>query len=312
MNWRWGIDLGGTKIEGVILDDSMQPVIRERLDTGQARGYGHILMQIGSLVTSLSEKSGIPRPGIIGIGTPGRTEGPDGVVKNSNTVCLNGMPLRKDLEEVLGMTVAIENDANCFALAESMMGAGRDEMQPPGRTAFGIILGTGVGGGIVVDGRVLRGAHGIAGEWGHNPLPGESAPCYCGRRGCIETVISGPALEAWYAAASRRRLPLREIVAASGRDPAARRTIDRLVTSFGRALASVINILDPDVVIIGGGLGNIRQLYTPEARQAIEAHVFNRSLDIPVLPPLLGDSAGVFGAALLAGTATRTHYSPGA
>ena len=299
MSRRWGIDLGGTKIEGVILDDSMQPVIRERVATGQERGYGHILMQIGGLVESMSEKSGIPRPAAIGIGTPGRTEGPDGVVKNSNTVCLNGMPLKKDLEEVLGMAVSIENDANCFALAESMIGAGRDEMSHPGRTAFGIILGTGVGGGIIFDGRIRRGAHGIAGEWGHNPLPGESTPCYCGRSGCLETVISGPALEAWYTSISGRRLPLREIAAASGRDTAARRTIDRLVTSFGRALASVINILDPDVVIIGGGVGNIRQLYTPEARRAIEANVFNSTLDIPVLPPSLGDSAGVFGAALL-------------
>ncbi|NTV02514.1 MAG: ROK family protein [Chlorobiaceae bacterium] len=299
MNRRWGIDLGGTKIEGVILDDSMQPLVRQRVDTRQERGYGHILMQIGGLVESMSEKSGIPRPESIGIGTPGRTEGADGVVKNSNTVCLNGMPLKKDLEEVLGMKLAIENDANCFALAEAMLGAGRDEMRHPGRTAFGIILGTGVGGGIVFDGRIHRGAHGIAGEWGHNPLPGEMAPCYCGRSGCVETVISGPALEAFYASISGRRLPLREISAASGRDVAARRTIDRLVTSFGRALAAVVNILDPDLVIIGGGVGNIRHLYTPAARKAIEAHLFNRSLDIPVLPPSLGDSAGVFGAALL-------------
>ncbi|NTU67844.1 MAG: ROK family protein [Chlorobiaceae bacterium] len=312
MSSRWGIDLGGTKIEGVILDESMRPVVRERVETGQERGYGHILMQIGGLVESMAEKSGIPRPRAIGIGTPGRTEGPDGVVKNSNTVCLNGMPLKKDLEEVLGMDVSIENDANCFALAESTMGAGRDEMQHRGRTAFGIILGTGVGGGIVCDGRILRGAHGIAGEWGHNPLPGESAPCYCGRTGCVETVISGPALEAWYASISGRRLPLREIAAASGRDAAARRTIERLVTSFGKALAAVVNILDPDLVIIGGGVGNIRQLYTPNARRAIEAHLFNRSLDIPVLPPSLGDSAGVFGAALLAGAAHRNHPDPGA
>lgn len=303
---RWGIDLGGTKIEGVIIDEAQQPVIRERVATGQERGYGHILMQISGLVRSMSEKSGIPRPESIGIGTPGRTEGSDGVVKNSNTTCLNGMPLGKDLEEVLGMAVSVENDANCFALAETLMGAGRDEMGRSARTAFGIILGTGVGGGIVCDGKIIRGAHGIAGEWGHNPILGESSPCYCGRRGCVETVISGPALEAFYQSSSGRRLSLREIAAASGRDQAARRTIDRLVTSFGRALAAVVNILDPDLVIIGGGVGNIRQLYSPEARRAIEAHLFNRTLDIPVLPPVLGDSAGVFGAALL------TNPEPGA
>ena len=298
---RWGIDLGGTKIEGVILDDALRPVIRHRIATEQEKGYGHILMQIKRLVGTMAEKSGLDLPEVIGIGTPGRADGVDGVISNSNTVCLNGMPLLRDLREALRMEVAIENDANCFALAESMLGAGRDEMARPGATAFGIILGTGVGGGIVRDGRIIRGAHGIAGEWGHNPLPGEHAKCYCGRRGCVETVISGPALERHYAAISGRKASLREIVAASGREEAARKTIDRLVASFGKALAAVINILDPDLVIIGGGVGNIRQLYSPEARQAIAANVFNHSFDIPLLPPLLGDSAGVFGAALLVG-----------
>ncbi|HWQ26357.1 MAG TPA: ROK family protein [Chlorobaculum sp.] len=297
----WGIDLGGTKIEGVILDDSMRPVIRERIATEQSGGYGHILGQLERLVRLMSDKAGVPRPERIGVGSPGRTEGVEGIVKNSNTVCLNGMPLRRDLKERLGMEVMIENDANCFVLAESMLGAGRDEMTRPGTTAFGIILGTGVGGGIVFDGRLVRGAHGIAGEWGHNPLAGEHEACYCGRKGCVETVISGPALERYYSALSGRKASLKAISASSGKDPAARRTIEHLVSSFGRALAAVINILDPDLVIVGGGVGNIRQLYTVEARQAIASHVFNRSFDIPLLPPLLGDSAGVFGAALLAG-----------
>jgi fructokinase len=304
---RWGLDLGGTKIEGVILDDALRPVIRHRIATEQELGYGHILMQIKSLVETMAEKSGVDLPEMIGIGTPGRADGGDGVISNSNTLCLNGMPLLRDLREALRMEVMIENDANCFALAESMLGAGRDEMARPGATAFGIILGTGVGGGIVRDGRIIRGAHGIAGEWGHNPLPGEYGTCYCGCRGCVETVISGPSLERHYAAISGRKASLREIVAASGRDESARKTIDRLVTSFGKALAAVINILDPDLVIIGGGLGNIRQLYSPEARQVIAANVFNHSFDIPLLPPLLGDSAGVFGAALLVGPNT-TQY----
>jgi N-acetylglucosamine kinase len=298
---RWGIDLGGTKIEGVILDEALRPLIRHRIATEQEIGYGHILMQIKSLVVAMAEKSGLDIPEMIGIGTPGRADGVDGVISNSNTVCLNGMPLLRDLREALGMEVAVENDANCFALAESMLGAGRDEMARPGATAFGIILGTGVGGGIVRGGRIIRGAHSIAGEWGHNPLPGEHAACYCGRRGCVETVISGPALEHYYTALGNRRTSLREIVKASGRDDPARKTIDRLVTSFGKALGAVINILDPDIVIIGGGVGNIRQLYSPAARQAIAANVFNHSFDIPLLPPLLGDSAGVFGAALLVG-----------
>lgn len=304
---RWGIDLGGTKIEGVILDESLRPVLRHRIATEQEQGYGHILMQIASLVESMAEKSGLDRPGRIGIGTPGRADGAEGIISNSNTVCLNGMPLLRDLQEVLRMEVMIENDANCFVMAESMLGAGRDEMERPGTTAFGIIMGTGVGGGIVCDGRLLRGAHGIAGEWGHNPVPGEYDACYCGRRGCVETVISGPALERYYTAISGRKLTLKEIVAATCRDTAARKTIDRLVASFGTALAAVINILDPDLVIIGGGVGNIRHLYSPEARQAIASKVFNRSFDIPLLPPLLGDSAGVFGAALLAGPPLLTR-----
>jgi len=298
---RWGIDLGGTKIEGVILDSELRPVVRHRIPTEQEEGYGHILMQIKSLVETMADKSGFDLPEQIGIGTPGRADGGDGVISNSNTVCLNGMPLLRDLREVLRMEVLIDNDANCFALAESMLGAGRDEMARPGATAFGIILGTGVGGGIVRDGRVVRGAHGIAGEWGHNPVPGENAKCYCGRRGCVETVISGPALERHYTALSGRKASLKEIAASTGRDDFARQTIERLVSKFGVALAAVINILDPDLVIIGGGVGNIRQLYTPEAREAIAKNVFNHSFDIPLLPPLLGDSAGVFGAALLVG-----------
>jgi N-acetylglucosamine kinase len=298
---RWGIDLGGTKIEGVILDDAQRPVVRHRIATEQNQGYGHILMQISRLVDTLAEKSGLERPAAVGIGTPGRADGHEGFISNSNTVCLNGMPLKRDLQEALRMEVVIENDANCFVLAESMLGAGRDEMARPGVTAFGIIMGTGVGGGIVCDGRLLRGAHGIAGEWGHNPLPGEHGACYCGRRGCVETVISGPALEHYYTAISARKATLREIVSARGRDEAARKTIDRLVQSFGRALGAVINILDPDLIIIGGGVGNIRQLYSPDARQAVASNVFNHSFDIPLLPPLLGDSAGVFGAALLVG-----------
>ncbi|MBM3162740.1 MAG: ROK family protein [Chlorobi bacterium] len=297
----WGIDLGGTKIEGVILDETARPLLRHRIATGQEHGYEHVLMQITGLVETMAGKSGLDRPRTIGIGTPGRADGRDGVVSNSNTLCLNGMPLKRDLQESLRMEVLIENDANCFVLAESMLGAGRDEMAMAGRTAFGIIMGTGVGGGIVCDGRLHGGAHGIAGEWGHNPLPGESSACYCGRRGCAETVISGPALESYYAALSGRRASLQEITALSGTDASARKTIDRLVLNFGVALGAVINILDPDLVIIGGGLGNIRHLYTPEARQAVASNVFNHSFNIPLLPPLLGDSAGVFGAALLAG-----------
>ena len=295
----WGIDLGGTKIEGVVLDGDLKPIHRERIPTEAERGYSHIIGNIDRLVTIITEKSALQRPRRIGIGTPGRIETRSGLLKNSNTVALNGRPLEADLEQVLGMELHVENDANCFALAESLLGAGRRLTVQPGRTIFGIILGTGVGGGIVTGGTLLHGAHGIAGEWGHNPLLEAGDACYCGRRGCVESVISGPALERFYAEQSGRRASMEEIVNRCDHDRHARATIDRLVFHFGKALAVVINILDPDMVIVGGGVGNTGQLYTAGAREAIERHLFNSSLDIPLLPPLLGDSAGVFGAALL-------------
>ena len=189
------------------------------------------------------------------------------------------------------------NDANCFALAEARLGSAR------GRgVVAGLILGTGVGSGLVVHGRVLAGLHGIAGEWGHNPLRGEATPCYCGHTGCVETVISGPALEKFYAAQSGEKRTLPEIVgrAAANDDPAAVATLERLREKFGEAIAAVINILDPDAVVIGGGVGNLDLLYTAETRAAVQQHLFNPELRTEFLRPALGDSAGVFGAALLA------------
>lgn len=294
---HWGIDLGGTKIEGVIIDSSRAdaPVARLRRPTEALGGYRHIVERIAMLIGDLEEASGMSRPGVIGIGTPGANDPRSGLMKNSNTTCLNGMPLSVDLAEALGTEVILANDANCFALAEAALGAAR------GRgTVFGIILGTGVGGGIVVHGRVLQGAHGIAGEWGHNPLPGESTPCYCGRSGCLETVCSGPALERDYTARTGKTLQLPEIARLSERgEREAVETLERLRDRFGAALASVINLLDPDAVVIGGGVGNLDLLYTPETRNAVQRHLFNDRFDTPLLRPVLGDSAGVFGAALL-------------
>lgn len=292
----WGIDLGGTKIEGVVLDPShpSHPHCRLRVPTEASRGYDHILSQIVRLVEQMEEAVGSRRPPKIGMGTPGATEPSTGLLKNSNTTCLNGRPLRADAARALGVEILTANDANCFALAEALLGAGRG-YDP----VLGLILGTGVGGGIVVGGRVLEGLHGIAGEWGHNPLPGETAPCYCGRRGCVETVIAGPALERFYESCGGRRLPLRDIASRAGEDPAAHAAMQRLIQKFGQALAAVLNILDPAAVVIGGGVGNISALYSDEARQAICAYLFNPELRTPLLRPALGDSAGVFGAALL-------------
>ncbi len=299
VEYYWGIDLGGTKIEAVVIDSFMKPLYRRRIATEASEGYGHILERIGQLIEIISLDSGMVPPDLIGIGTPGRYDAVCGIMKNSNTVCLNGRNLKDDLESILNRAVVLENDANCFALAESMLGAAASIMRDPSKLAFGIILGTGVGGGIVSGGKARRGAHGIAGEWGHNELIFGGEPCYCGRRGCVETVISGVALERYYQKLTGGFKPLEQIAKECNADDAAAETIDRLLFYFGKALAQVINILDPDLCIIGGGVGQVAQLYSQEAVHAIERHLFNSELRIPILKPLLGDSAGVFGAALL-------------
>lgn len=296
----WGIDLGGTKIEGVVLENTRDPrvISRLRIPTEQEQGYEHILAQILHLVDLLRKDSGLT-PQRIGIGTPGTFDPVSGLHKNSNTTCLNGRSFRSDLEQALGLPVRMANDANCFAVAEALLGAGR-EAAPDAEVVFGVIMGTGVGGGVVVRGRVINGRQGIAGEWGHNFLDESGGPCYCGRTGCVETLISGPALERYYHQISGRQLHLPDIVRLSeaGADPHAAATIERLVHFFGKGIASIINILDPDAIVLGGGLGNIDLLYTAGV-EAARSWVFNSRLDTLFLRPQLGDSAGVFGAALL-------------
>ena len=292
----WGIDLGGTKCECVVLEGD-KVLLRHRIPTERAGGYDHMIGQIAKLVAECAEKIG-QRPTVIGMGTPGARDPQTGLMKNCNTTELNGKPFKEDLERKLGVPVLIANDANCFALAETHLGAVRQH-HPDTKVVFGIIMGTGVGSGIVINGQILNGHHGIAGEWGHNVLSPDGPECYCGKRGCVETLISGPALEAWYEAKAKRHLSLAQIAAATAHDHVAKLTIDRLHLLFGQALANVVNILDPDVIVIGGGVGNVQSLYSA-GRQTILPFLFNPRFSAPIIAPALGDSAGVFGAALLA------------
>ncbi len=296
----WGIDLGGTKIEGIVIENTggMNVLKRLRLPTEADRGYCHIVLQIKKLVGLLIAETG-RRPEKIGIGTPGTLDPATGKLKNSNTVCLNGKPLKSDLESLLGIPVEMANDANCFALAEARLGAAK-ELAPGARVIWGTIMGTGVGSGIVVDGKILAGRHGIGGEWGHTFLDESGGACYCGKTGCVETVISGTALAKYYNDRSGANSKLPEIVERfySGKDQLATETTERLVHFFGKAVANVINVLDPDVVVLGGGLGNIDLLYK-EGVESVRQFVFNDKLETLFLKPKLGDSAGVFGAALL-------------
>jgi fructokinase len=294
----WGIDLGGTKIEGVVLDSSAldKPLCRLRVPTESDRGYDHVCLQISKLIKMIAAESGFPLPERIGMGTPGVIDPRTGLLRNSNSQCLNGRRLRDDLEAMLGLKLTTANDANCLGLAEAVLGAARGFP-----TVFGVILGTGVGGSIVVDGQVLNGCHGIAGEWGQIVIDREGPVSNYGTHGTIEAMIAGPALERFYAEKSGQPRSLKEIVAraGSGDDVVAKATIERLTDTFAKAIALIIDVLDPHAIVLGGGVGNIDALYTAETRKKIEAAIFNPTFEAALLKPELGDSAGVFGAAML-------------
>jgi len=297
----WGIDLGGTKVEGAVLKSAAMPdvLFRDRLPTESHLGYDHILHQIKSVVEKMEASMGY-RPRHIGFATPGAVNPKLGSMKNCNTTCLNGKPLKDDLEKLLKVKVTLANDANCFALAEANMGIVK-EKYAEAKVVFGVIMGTGVGGGVVVNGNVINGFHGIGGEWGHNFLDASGGPCYCGKSGCVERILAGPSLEKYYREIGGTNKTMKEIYESfkAGEDELAKKTILRMIDFFGRALSVVVNILDPDAIVIGGGLGNLDVLYK-EGRASLENHIFNdRVFDTPMLRPKLGDSAGVFGAAFL-------------
>jgi fructokinase len=296
---RIGIDLGGTKIEIAALAADGSVRLRRRVPSSD--NYHHILSVIVELVRSAEGE--LREQGTIGVGTPGTVSRATGRMKNANSVCLNGQPLLEDLELRLGQRVRIANDANCFALSEAIDGAAAGA-----RTVFGVILGTGVGGGVIVGGAVVDGPNGITGEWGHNPLPApvdEDYPqprCYCGRAGCIETYLSGPGWAADYARHNPDDAPAPDArqILARGRagDAAAKRSFDRYCDRLARSLGSVINILDPDVIVLGGGLSNIDELYT-EIPRRWERYVFTDRVDTRLVRNRHGDSSGVRGAAFL-------------
>ncbi len=295
---KFGIDLGGTKIEGVVLDEEGKVIERRRISTEREKGYEHIIGGIKRVVDELEEVTGLTA-GHVGVGTPGTIDPPTGLMKNSNTVVLNGKPLGRDLEKLLGKPLTLANDANCFAVAETLMGC-VPEQAPDAKVVFGVILGTGTGGAVVVNQKIIAGAQGIGGEWGHTFLDHSGGHCYCGRVGCTEQIIAGPALERYYLRMSGNSLSMRDIVPRyrGGNDPAATRTMERFLHFFAKGIANIINVLDPDVVVLGGGLGNIDELYEKGVPQVVD-HLFNPRMDTKFLKPKLGDSAGVFGAALL-------------
>jgi fructokinase len=287
---RIGIDLGGTKIEGILLGPDQQVLRRERIPTNRTEGYEAILKRIVSLVKKLTAGETVHTP--IGVCTPGALDPVTGRLKNSNTLCLIGKPLKEDLEERLERLVLLENDANCFALAEATCGAGRGY-----DLVFGVIMGTGVGGGIVIRGQIHQGPNHIAGEWGHHVLRTNGNLCYCGKRGCVETYLSGPALEKQWKELTGESRILPEIVALDYHEKYAHWK-QAMLDHFGQALSHVVDILDPDVIILGGGVSNIPWLYS-EGKTAVYQAVFSDRVVTPIVQNTLGDSAGVFGAAML-------------
>ncbi|MCU1247407.1 MAG: hypothetical protein JWQ49_436 [Edaphobacter sp.] len=294
---RIGIDLGGTKIEALAIDDQGVELVRHRIDTPRDDYDATVAAMVG-LVRRLEEATG--STGTVGAGIPGSISRITGLVKNANSTWLNGRPLDRDLIVALGRAVRIANDANCFAVSEATDGAAAGK-----NVVFGVILGTGCGGGVAIDGRVHEGPNGVAGEWGHNPLPWprpEEYPgpeCYCGKRGCMEMWVSGTGIALDYRTVTGKALRTHEIVSRfEAGDPEATAAMERFEDRLARGLAQVVNILDPDVIVIGGGVSRVKHIYR-ELPNKLKTYVFGGEASTPILPAMYGDSSGVRGAAWL-------------
>jgi len=294
---RIGIDLGGTKIEGLALSDDGRELERRRIPAPRG-SYEHSIRAIVDLIAAI--ETAVSARGTVGVGIPGAISPASGLIKNANSTWLNGKPLGDDLSRALRRPVRLANDANCFALSEATDGAAAGAA-----VVFGVIIGTGTGGGLVVNGRLVVGANAIAGEWGHNPLPSPDdserpgPSCYCGRSGCIETFLSGPALARDYIALGGEDLSAADVAARAERgDPRAIACLDRYERRFARAIASIINVVDPDVIVLGGGLSNITRLYD-RVPALWGAHVFSDRVDTRLVRAKHGDASGVRGAAWL-------------
>jgi fructokinase len=286
--YKLGVDLGGTKTEAILLDENFNVIDRKRIPTPQ-NDYHQILNSISSLVLDISENVS---DFSLGICTPGAISKKTGLIKNSNTQCLIGRSLKEDLENKLGKKISMENDANCFTIAESILGVAADY-----GLVFGVILGTGIGGGIVIDKKLHSGRTNIGGEWGHHTLHRNGNSCYCGKTGCVETYISGPSLENQWTKLTGKSSSLPEILNNIDNEIGIKWK-DEFIENFGFGLANVIDILDPDAIVLGGGLSNIDFLYT-EGKESVYNKVFSDLVDTPILKNKLGDSAGVFGACIL-------------
>ena len=287
---KLGIDIGGTKIEAILINEQFQVIERKRVPTNREEGYYQIIHRVTKLANELKEFGNINSS--VGICIPGKIDIQKGTLKNSSIACLIDQPLQSDLETALSLPTLMENDANCFALAEAILGSAKDY-----RLVFGVVLGTGCGAGVVINKNIHRGPNHISGEWGHHVLYPNGRSCYCGNKGCAESYISGTALETEWKALTGEFKRVTDIINSKAylTHPEWK---NNFITNFGKALANVIDILDPDAIVLGGGLSKVEALYT-EGRDAIADVVFSNGMVTPIIKNKLGDSAGVFGAAIL-------------